>query len=208
MPLRPTGICWVTACGTALLLQVAPAIDVSAQSIRYPNDGYDWSSRPDGRYVLDCFGNCGAGCSEFPNPCGGSSQYWELEIISPVSFVRAFEENRCEHEAGGVGDVEGELHARPVQPYRARGRWTYNGLVADLCRQHDTHCRGIWDIWLLDDLVWCWAATGSIALGRAAGGCANALYNSWDYEVSTVYGYKRGAWTATGETCTVFGQSP
>ena len=207
MTLRAIGLPWAVVLGGVSLLLLTATVDVSAQSIRYPNDGYDWNSRPDGSYVLDCFGNCGAGCGEFPNPCGGSSQYWELDITSSVTFVRSFEEDRCEHDDGVVGDVEGELYVRSVDLYRARGRWTYHGLVADLCRQHDTHCRGIWQIWGVKEL-WCYAVTGPIALGRAVSGCANAFYNAWDYSVSTVYGYRRGSWRSTGETCTAFGQAP
>jgi len=201
-----TGGVWFGGFWAGLLLLAGGAADLSAQSIRYPNDGYDWNSRPDGRNVLDCFGNCGRGCGEFSNPCGGSSQYWELEITSPVTLVREFDEDRCETiDVGMPGDVEGEIYRRWVELYRARGRWTYHGLTADLCVWHDTRCRGI-SIWVIKEF-WCYGPTGIWAMGRAAGSCANAAYNSWDYSASAVYGYKRGRWRATGESCTVFGQS-
>lgn len=206
MSLRQTIVGWVAVFGWVMLLQASATVDVSAQSVRYPNDGYDWVASPDGRNVLDCFGNCGAGCSEFPNPCGGSPQYWELQITSAVTHVRDFKENKCEHD-GGVGFVEGQLYSRSVGLYRASGVWAYHGLVADLCRSHDTHCRGIWQIWGVKEL-WCYGVTGIIALGRAEFGCANAFYVTWDYPVSTIYGYRRGPWRSTGETCRTSGDTP
>ncbi len=47
--------------------------------IRYPQDGIDWNTTPNSHAIPgECFGNCGGGCSDAWNPCGGPTQYWEL----------------------------------------------------------------------------------------------------------------------------------
>ena len=57
--------------------------------VRYPPYGPNWASvtSPDDNYLSDtCEGNCGGGCNDSPNPCGGPAQYWQLDFVDGPVF--------------------------------------------------------------------------------------------------------------------------
>lgn len=97
--------------------------------IRYPGDGIPWDG-PVGAFAGDCFGNCGAGCSDTNNPCGGPTQYWELTYLVQPSY---------ETMTGGFCVGYDEYRA-VYKGYRALGRWTYHGWSAPGCITHDGVC--------------------------------------------------------------------
>lgn len=119
------------------VLVSAAALVMTAESagfaqIRYPIDGFVWYSLPDWGAVGDCFGNCGGGCSDEWNPCGGRYQYWELEVLSEPQPI-----------GGEWWDTEcwsGTLMLVHLVPHQAWGRWTYYGHAATGCFVHDALC--------------------------------------------------------------------
>lgn len=116
-------------CAGCLLLGAATT--VSAQ-IYYPADGFVWRAAPNWGAVGDCFGNCGAGCSDDSNPCGGRFQYWELQIISePQPTGGDWWDTECHSDT---------LYLVHYLPHQAWGRWTYYGHAALGCLFHDATC--------------------------------------------------------------------
>jgi hypothetical protein len=109
-----------------LLVLIVPA-STEAQSFIYQH------TAPDETRVGSCYGNCGAGCSGTPNPCGGN-QGWEHSIdVQPYYAGSQVYDVFCSPDVGGwvvVYDV-----------YTYQGRWTYHGRKADGCAFHDTLCR-------------------------------------------------------------------
>lgn len=97
--------------------------------IRYP-DSIAWPQKPLDYYVNSCFSNCGAGCSDAWNPCGGPQQYWRLTYLSPVTYG-PFKYRIC---------LAKHIYQAESLTYRARGRWTYYGYTAPGCQQHDGTC--------------------------------------------------------------------
>jgi len=89
---------------------------------------------PDARRVGECYGNCGAGCGGFPNPCSPGGDYWQnlVPISNPVKDIVAGEP----HCSGGVGWITW------WQRYTAQARYIYHGFASDGCRLHDSICRG------------------------------------------------------------------
>jgi len=84
--------------------------------------------------VNRCWGNCGADCSNRPNPCGGPS-YWSNEWLSLPQYV---DDNYAISTCLGpavITDV--------YRHYVVTGRWTYHGRSSDGCRLHDNICRAL-----------------------------------------------------------------
>jgi hypothetical protein len=52
----------------------------STTLLGWTQDGIEWLAHPVGSSAGDCFGNCGAGCSDTWNICGGPTQYWDLDL--------------------------------------------------------------------------------------------------------------------------------
>ncbi len=125
-----------------VVLFVCAARPTAAQ-IRYPIDGFVWYSVPNGEIVGHCFGNCGAGCSDFMNPCGGRQQYWELQILSEPQPV-----------GGEWWDTEcwtDTLMLVRFVPHQAWARWTYYGHAASGCESHDARCP---EVFYIGCLIW------------------------------------------------------
>jgi hypothetical protein len=144
--------------GCLLFSSVVTAL---ANDVHYPTeDGHRWWmwAQPNGGNVGDCYGNCGAGCSDGWNPCGGRHQYWDLTITGGPNDVPGYEwpETVCE------GD---QLLEVIWGRYEAWGNWTYYGHVAVGCIAHDAICPEFW-------LVGC--------LGFA--GCGSEWDDEWSYD--------------------------
>lgn len=94
-----------------------------------------WSANvPYESQVNNCWGNCGAGCGNKPNPCGGPS-YWSNEWIGGARYVDDnFQISTC---AGAAVITDVYRH------YAITGRWTYHGRSSDGCRLHDNICRSL-----------------------------------------------------------------
>ena len=125
--------------------------------VRYPDGDIDWSTiHPDGSHVGDCFANCGAGCSDHVNVCGGPAQYWELELLSEPTT-----------ETRGHGKCQGtDLILITYEAYVADGRWTYHGWVKPGCISHDYYCNE----WLVGCAMWA--------------GCGDPGWtDTWSYEL-------------------------
>jgi hypothetical protein len=88
---------------------------------------------PDGQRVGECYGNCGAGCGGFPNPCAPGGDHWQNLVPTslPVPDIVAGEP----HCNGGFGWISW------WQRYTAKGRYIYHGYASDGCRLHDSICR-------------------------------------------------------------------
>jgi hypothetical protein len=99
--------------------------------------GIIWSANvPSSAAVNQCWGNCGAGCSNNPNPCGGPS-YWSNDWLSTPQYVDDnFPISYCLGSA-----VITDIYHR----YSVTGRWTYHGRSSDGCRLHDNICRAFGD---------------------------------------------------------------
>ena len=94
-----------------------------------------WSANvPNGKNANSCWGNCGAACSDKPNPCGGPS-YWTNAWLNQPQYVDDnYQVPSC---AGGTVIVDVYLR------YAISGRWTYHGRSSDGCRLHDNICRAL-----------------------------------------------------------------
>lgn len=124
-----------------------PAFVWAYGSVLYPNDGHDWTANiPCAYCVGDCFGNCGKGCSDSVNPCGGPWQHWKLTLATPAEY--GIESYVCEGE---------DRHRIRWDGYRANGIWTYHGYRAVGCVLHDAYCREGW----LGCLVYAGCGSGS-----------------------------------------------
>jgi len=96
-----------------------------------------WSANvPSGKNANSCWGNCGAACSDEPNPCGGPS-YWTNAWLNQPQYV---DDNYQVPSCAG-GTVIVDVYRR----YAISGRWTYHGRSSDGCRLHDNICRALGD---------------------------------------------------------------
>jgi hypothetical protein len=143
----------------------------SSASAGWVQDGIDWKAWPKSSSVGDCFGNCGAACSDRVNPCGGPRQYWDLVLTGgPVKTQTGWEATSCE---------AGEYYVRPYTEYHAMGRWTYHGWVKPFCIAHDATCNQL--------IVGClWAAP-----------CGIGHTKTWSYQ-EWMRGYTLGRWEYGG----------
>jgi hypothetical protein len=140
----PEGYCTSTSCRDGILGTDCLAYNTNYHSnpgacyeppsapiqVLYPNDGINWYTSPQGWRVDDCPGNCGAGCSDNVNPCGGPLQYWELSYVSGPNYG-PFSIFYCS---------DGERLKETYMGHTALGRWTYYGHVAPGCISHDSVC--------------------------------------------------------------------
>lgn len=153
-----------------LFLCSAPTL-ASAQWLQ---NGISWRTWPNSSAAGDCFGNCGAGCSDSPNGgCSGSSQYWELTFNSGPSYVQSGWDYECDSSYGN-------MWTRHWDQYSAAGTWTYHGWVMPGCITHDVTCNNLW--------VGCLAFLGCGSPG-------------WDYTWSygeSMTGYVYGGWDYFG----------
>jgi hypothetical protein len=96
----------------------------------------DWRY-PDGDSVgQDCFANCGAGCSDSPNPCFGPQQYWIQEMIGDPEFAGTDYYEDCDQRFGTLVQYTAERYVAPM-------RETYHGYKTAGCQLHDNTCFGI-----------------------------------------------------------------
>jgi hypothetical protein len=150
-------------------------------SLRSPGSAWGggpivWSANvPSGRNVNSCWGNCGAGCSDKPNPCGGPS-YWSNAWISQPQYVD--DDYPVPSCAGGT--VITDLHRR----YAISGRWTYHGRSSDGCRLHDNICRALGDNPV--GFLGCFLA--AVVPGSAY--CSGARDENWSYTY-VLYGHSQ-----------------
>jgi hypothetical protein len=106
----------------------------SPLSAQWTQGGINWRAWPSGSSVGDCFGNCGAGCSDSPNGgCSGSKQYWQLTLVSGPAYVGSGQDYECDSEYGN-------MWTRRWDEYHATGRWSYHGWVMPGCITHDLTC--------------------------------------------------------------------
>lgn len=88
---------------------------------------------PDAHRVGECYGNCGAGCGGFPNPCASGGDYWQNLVPAGVAVPDIVAgEPHCN---GGFGWITW------WQRYTAKARYIYHGYASDGCRLHDSICR-------------------------------------------------------------------
>jgi hypothetical protein len=126
---------------------------VSPASAGWVQDGINWVAWPSGDSGgIDCFGNCGAGCSDqiifgFDAPCGGPQQYWSLSYVAGPNVVATGAADYCVDYGGG----EGPWFTETWETYNAIGHWTYHGWVTVGCILHDAACRsrGLTNFWQL-----------------------------------------------------------
>jgi hypothetical protein len=135
---QPTTYCAATVCydGSAKLTckvwQGSPPCAEPLQGtnvIRYP-DSIRWPQLPLDYRVSSCFGNCGAGCTDAWNPCGGPQQYWALTYLTAPTYG-PFKYRIC---------LAKRIYRAESMTYRARGRWSYHGYTAPGCVNHDNIC--------------------------------------------------------------------
>jgi cell wall-associated protease len=136
-----------------------PVFATESFIVTRPFDGYYWESYPDvhASDLGECFGNCGAGCSNAFNPCGGRTQWWELQILDePVPTGSFWQDVLC------YGDF---YYLYEFERYAAAGRWIYHGHAASGCAAHDASCpETIW--------IGCLIFTG----------CGTEWDQDWSYE--------------------------
>ncbi len=100
----------------------------------FQDAGVTWYGVPDGSEVDDCPGNCGAGCSSTFNPCGGSAQYWESQIVSGPTLVA--DNDQVLVCLGGSNHVA----IATLDVYSGIARHTYYGSSSAACAEHDGLC--------------------------------------------------------------------
>src|SRR3954469_11692454 len=117
-------VCLLATCVLALSTSVTTSYAQTTNWVYIP---------PDERQVGSCYGNCGAGCSGSPDPCGHGQDYWQnlVPISNPVPDIRAGEP----HCSAGFGWINW------YQRYTATGRYVFHGFSSDGCRLHDSICR-------------------------------------------------------------------
>ena len=126
---------------------------VSPASAGWLQDGINWVAWPSGGSGgMNCFGNCGAGCSDqiifgLDAPCGGPPQYWSLSYVAGPNVVATGAADYCVDYGGG----EGAWFTESWETYNAIGHWTYHGWVTVGCILHDAACRsrGLTNFWQL-----------------------------------------------------------
>lgn len=112
-------------------------VTASSASAGWVQDGINWQAWPSGASGgIDCFGNCGAGCSNKANPCGGPKQYWSLSYVAGPNVVGQGIADYCVDYGDGVG----AWYTETWNVYNAIGRWTYHGWVKPGCLTHDVYC--------------------------------------------------------------------
>jgi len=110
---------------------------VPSASAGWYQDGIEWAHWPTGSQGgINCFGNCGAGCSSSVNPCGGPQQHWTLEIIAGPDAIGTAYDVHCYQTSYQWGPRWKEHWTT----YQAIGRWTYHGWVTPGCISHDATC--------------------------------------------------------------------
>jgi hypothetical protein len=108
--------------------------------------------------LQECVGNCGAGCSDANNPCGGSPQHWTFELLTAPEYQGTYD---AQLMCSGDHMIEWGY-----QLYGAVGRWTYHGWASTACQVHDFMCGG-----------------GSLWLGCLAWlGCSDGWDQEWSYD--------------------------
>jgi len=138
-----------------------PVDTVSTESIIYrPYGPYIWESSPDPHRAElgECFGNCGAGCSGNVNPCGGRTQWWELQILTAPQLIPGSEYQ----DVWCYGDT---FYLYDFERYNAMGRWIYHGHSALGCVTHDSMCP-----------EWTWLGCMIFA------GCGTEWDEDWSYD--------------------------
>lgn len=138
--------------------------------VRYPNDGINWSSVPNGSAAGNCYGNCGAGCSDNVNPCGGPTQYWELTYASGPQYGPIYSW-QC---------VGTSFYRITHMGHTAIGRWTYHGYVKPGCWLHDGTCPEL-------TFLGCLWFAGCGSPGWADEWSYDQLMYAFDYEVGWDY---------------------
>jgi len=139
----------------ALVMAIGVASWQATPAASWIQGGITWYANPSGSNVNDCFGNCGAGCSDNVNPCGGPSQYWDLTYVAGPDQVGTSYDYFC---------VDGTLWEYDYADFQAIGTWTYHGYVTNGCISHDGWCNQ----WLI----------GCVAFF----GCDNPGWNgTWSY---------------------------
>ncbi len=115
----------------------------STASAGWLQDGIDWRAWPSGDSGgMDCFGNCGSGCTDrvifgFGAPCDGPPQYWSLAFVAGPDLVASGTAESCID----YGDGNGAWVSETWETYHAIGVWTYHGWVTLGCILHDAQCR-------------------------------------------------------------------
>jgi hypothetical protein len=137
-----------------------PVDIVDSRIVYRPYGPYLWESwpNPHAPELGECFGNCGAGCSNVSNPCGGRTQWWELQILTELELIEdsRYQDVWCYGETRYLYDFD---------RYRAMGRWIYHGHAAIGCVTHDAMC---------PEATW----LGCLAFA----GCGTGWDQDWSYE--------------------------
>lgn len=136
-------------------------VSVVAGSIVFrPYAGYLWESYPNQHapQLGECFGNCGAGCTSGFNPCGGRTQWWELQVLTEPDLI-------ADSEWQNILCYGGTYYLYDFVRYRAMGRWVYHGHSAAGCLLHDSLC---------PEALW----IGCVAFA----GCGSEWDEDWSYE--------------------------
>jgi hypothetical protein len=137
-----------------------PVDIIDSRMVHRPYGPYIWESWPDPHApgLGECFGNCGAGCSSSVNPCGGRTQWWELQILTEPERIEGSEWQ----DVWCYGDMR---YLYSFERYRAMGRWIYHGHSAIGCVTHDALC---------PEATW----LGCLAFA----GCGTEWDQDWSYE--------------------------
>jgi hypothetical protein len=137
-------------CALYLFAAAAPA---SAEYVVYPSGtNADWRGEypnRDAPQLGQCFGNCGAGCSDAWNPGCGGSQYWELQLLSEPQLTG--------YRGADVLCGGGTCYYYEFERVQAMGRWTYHGYFALGCMAHDSTCP---EFFVVGCLWWVSCGTG------------------------------------------------
>jgi hypothetical protein len=115
----------------------AESVPVYRQGFR----GHPWIEwrYPDGDSVgQNCHGNCGRGCNDSWNPCGGRQQYWVQEMLDePQVSGGGNYRVSCDSYSGTLYVFRGQVYVAPM-------RETYNGFQTAACLAHDATCGTGW----------------------------------------------------------------
>ena len=153
----------------AIVAMIATVSTALADHVVYlRNSNVDWHYAYPNRNAPElgeCFGNCGAGCSDSWNPGCGGNQYWELQVLSepqPTGYKKA--EVLC---------WSGSCYYYEYMRVQAIGRWTYHGYFSWGCMTHDSTC---------PEFLW---GVGCLWFG----GCGSGWNQDWSYD-SVVLGWE------------------
>lgn len=145
-----------------LLVWLVMTTTARADYVAYPfNTNIDWRSAYPNRNAPElgqCFGNCGAGCSDAWNPGCGGNQYWELQILT--------EPQPTGSRMGDFICFAGYCYYYEFERMQAIGRWTYHGYFAWGCMTHDSTC---------PEFLW---GLGCLWFG----GCGSGWNQDWSYD--------------------------